>query len=157
VPSAPQFGFSSDGHQVTKTSAVVVLYHLYWFSYLRFQKLQESKQRLEALARDLSKKLLWKRTSRKVYRFLLADEILHRTGDFHLELATLIESAHAAHGESEQIVNVATLNKGIDRFMKSIKAKVIAGRLCLPSGQNQRPLYSPNPIALTNQFPSDTD
>jgi hypothetical protein len=86
------------------------------------QKVQECKQHLEAL-RDSNKNLYWKPASRNFYRFLLADEVRRKTCDSNLEaLATLIESAHAAHGEPK-IVSVDTLRRLINRFLESMKAK----------------------------------
>jgi len=106
------------------------------------QKLKESKQRLEALAAS-GKKLgsYKKRNRRDPYLFLLAHEVFYRTGDFHVgELATLINSAHAAHGEPSEDepsgdVNEENLGKRIQRFADSINPKVISGRPRFPSRQ----------------------
>jgi len=105
------------------------------------QNLQESKQRLEAL-RD--KKLSWKRTSRNFYRFLLADEVRRKTDNSNLEaLATLIESAHVARGETK-VVTADTLRRLVNRFLDSINAKVIDGKLSF--GTKQTPSsHLPNP------------
>ena len=91
--------------------------------------LEESKKRLKTL-RDASEKWgSYKRNMRDWYLFLLAAEVINATGRSHVkELASLIETARAAHKE-RTVADEDALKKRIQRWMHLVNAKIIDGRM----------------------------
>jgi hypothetical protein len=72
-----------------------------------------------------------KRNQRDWYLLLLAAEVVERTTKYHLgALASLIDSARAAHGErTRQVTDEDALKKRIQRKMKFMDAKIFDGHL----------------------------
>ena len=88
-----------------------------------FLKLQQSKQRLEALMVARRKMGWFKPTSWNFYLYLLAREIRYRTGRSHLaRLTSLIALASNAHGSDEYYSDEA-IRKRIKYFTRSINKK----------------------------------
>ena len=86
--------------------------------------LEQSKKRLEIL-RDANKKWgSYKRNMRDWYLFLLAAEVIKATGRSHVkELASLIETARAAHKE-RTVADEDALKKRIQRWTDFLKVRL---------------------------------
>jgi len=100
--------------------------------------LEESKKRLETL-RDANEKWgSYKRNSRDWYLFLLAAQVINATGRSHVkELASLIESARAAHKERTGVGDEDALKKRIQRWAEFLNAKVVGGKMLFPFGKTE--------------------
>lgn len=98
--------------------------------------LQEAKERLEAVRDSNVKWCSYKRSARDWYLLLLAGTVKDATGSFHIEaLATLIQSALAAHQERSDTINEEAVRKRIQRWIRFMNAKIVGGRLLFRLGQ----------------------
>jgi hypothetical protein len=86
-------------------------------------RLQDSKKHLELL-RDFHKKAgSYKRNPRNWYFFVLARNILKATGRRHVrELASLVDSARAAHNEKGEVSDVDKLAKRIQHYKEFLES-----------------------------------
>ena len=102
----------------------------------QLQMLQTAKQHLQDLRDREAKWGSKKRNPRDWYLFLLGVTTKEATGFLHgSELATLIETAYAAHGKEDKVdVSQEAVEKQIRRWTKFMNAEVFDGRVYFPLG-----------------------